>query len=106
MEWKEDALILGNRKHGETSVILEVMTAEHGRHLGLVRGGRSRTMQPTLQAGNKVTVTWRARLDDHLGVFTVDPLKLRAAELMESAMGLQGVQTCLLYTSPSPRDRG
>ena len=93
MEWKENALILGSRKHGETSVILEVMTAEHGRHLGLVRGGRSRTMQPTLQAGNKVTVTWRARLDDHLGVFTVDPLKLRAAELMESAMGLQGVQT-------------
>ncbi|MEP1441438.1 MAG: DNA repair protein RecO [Hyphomicrobiales bacterium] len=93
MEWKEDALILGSRKHGETSVILEVMTADHGRHLGLVRGGRSRTMQPTLQAGNKVTVTWRARLEDHLGVFTVDPIKLRAAELMESAMGLQGVQT-------------
>ena len=84
MEWKEDALILGSRKHGETSVILEVMTADHGRHLGLVRGGRSRTMQPTLQAGNRVTVTWRARLEDHLGVFTVDPLKLRAAELMLS----------------------
>lgn len=93
MEWQENALILGTRKHGETSLILEVMTAEHGRHLGLVRGGRSRSLQPTLQAGNKVSVTWRARLEDHLGIFTVDPIELRAARLMESALGLQGVQT-------------
>lgn len=93
MEWSEDALILGTRKHGETSVILEVMTREHGRHLGLVRGGRSRRMQPTLQAGNRVSVKWRARLEDHLGIFSVDPLKLRAAGLMESAFGLHGIQT-------------
>lgn len=93
MEWTEDALILGCRKHGETSVILEVMTRERGRCLGLVRGGRSRRMQPTLQAGNQVTVTWRARLEDHLGIFSVDPLRLRAATLMETSIGLNGLQT-------------
>lgn len=93
MEWIEDALILGTRKHGETSVILEVMTRGHGRHLGLVRGGRSRKMQPTLQAGNRVSVGWRARLEDHLGVFTVDPVELRAAALMETGVGLHGIQT-------------
>ena len=93
MEWTEDALILGCRKHGETSVILEVMTRERGRCLGLVRGGRSRRLQPTLQAGNQVTVTWRARLEDHLGVFSVDPLHLRAASLMETSIGLNGLQT-------------
>ena len=93
MEWTQDALILGCRKHGETSVILEVMTRERGRCLGLVRGGRSRRLQPTLQAGNQVSVTWRARLEDHLGVFSVDPGHLRAASLMETSIGLNGLQT-------------
>jgi len=92
MEWTGEAIILGARRHGETDVILEVMTAGRGRHLGLVRGGRSRRRQPTLQPGNEVQVTWRARLADHLGVFTVDPIRSRAAGLMSSSLGLHGVQ--------------
>lgn len=54
MEWRDEGIILGTRKHGETSAILEVMTRAHGRHLGLVRGGRSRKQQPVLQPGNRV----------------------------------------------------
>jgi DNA repair protein RecO (recombination protein O) len=92
MEWTGEAIILGARKHSEADVILEVMTADHGRHLGLVRGGRSRRQQPVLQPGNEVQVTWRARLSDHLGTFTVEPLKQRAAGLMTSALGLHGIQ--------------
>lgn len=92
MEWTGEAIILGTRKHSETDVILEVMTPERGRHLGLVRGGRSRRQQPTLQPGNEVQVTWRARLPEHLGIFAVDPIRLRAAELMSSSLGLHGVQ--------------
>lgn len=84
MQWSAEALVIGARKHGETSVILEVMTESHGRHMGLVRGGRSRRFRAVLQAGNSVLVTWRARLDDHLGTFTVEPLVARAASLMDS----------------------
>jgi DNA repair protein RecO (recombination protein O) len=69
MQWNDQAIIIGVKRHGETSVIAEVMTRTHGRHLGLVRSGRSRTMQPVLQPGNEVEVTWRARLDEHLGEF-------------------------------------
>ena len=39
MEWRDQGIVIGARRHGEGSVIAEVMTAEHGRHLGLVRGG-------------------------------------------------------------------
>ena len=83
---------MGVRRHGETSVIAEVMTRERGRHLGLVRNGRSRSMQPVLQPGNLVEVTWRARLDEHLGNFSTEPLSFRAATLMEHAASLHGVQ--------------
>ncbi|WP_062016387.1 DNA repair protein RecO [Aureimonas sp. AU4] len=92
MEWRDRGIVLGVRKQGETSVVLELMTASHGRHLGLVRGGRSRRLRAVLQLGNLVEVNWRARLDEHLGFMTVEPLLLRAGLLMESAMALQAVQ--------------
>jgi DNA repair protein RecO (recombination protein O) len=92
MQWSDQAIVLGVRRHGETSVIAEVMTHARGRHLGMVRGGRSRTMQPVLQPGNSVEVTWRARLDEHLGEFRVEPVELRAGRLMETATAVYGVQ--------------
>ncbi len=92
MQWTDEAVILGVRRHGENSVIAEVMTHAHGRHLGLVRSGRSKTMQPVLQPGNRVEATWRARLDEHLGEFRMEPVRLRAGELMESACAVYGVQ--------------
>ncbi|HOV04534.1 MAG TPA: DNA repair protein RecO [Hyphomicrobiales bacterium] len=91
MQWTDEGIILGARRHGEGSVILEVMTAAHGRHMGLVRGGRSRRMQAALQPGNAVDIVWRARLDEHLGNFTVEPTDLRAARLMESPVATYGV---------------
>ena len=93
MEWTDEAIVLGVRKHGETTVIAELMTRERGRHLGLVQGGRSRRLRPVLQPGNSVTATWRARLDEHLGQFKVEPEKLRAAQLMENAHGIYALQT-------------
>ncbi|KQS80541.1 DNA repair protein RecO [Rhizobium sp. Leaf384] len=92
MQWTDEAIILGVRRHGETSVVAEVMTRARGRHLGLVRGGRSRSLQPVLQPGNAVEITWRARLDEHLGEFRMEPLELRAARLMETAAAVYGVQ--------------
>ncbi len=93
MEWRDEGIILGTRKHGETSAILEVMTRTHGRHLGLVRGGRSRKQQPVLQPGNRVDFWWRARLDEHLGTFQAEAIEMNAARLMESAVAIYGLQT-------------
>ena len=92
MEWHEEALALGARRHGETDVILEVLTRGHGRHLGLVRGGRSRRLRPVLQPGNSLNVTWRARLSEHLGHFVVEPTRERAAALMTSRLATYGIQ--------------
>lgn len=92
MEWRDEGIILGTRKHGETSAIVEVMTRLHGRHLGLVRGGRSRRMQPLLQTGNHVDLTWWARLDEHMGAFQIEPLSFAAARLIETPVALYGIQ--------------
>jgi len=42
MEWRDEGVILSVRRHGETSAIAEILTAGHGRVMGLVRGGRSK----------------------------------------------------------------
>jgi DNA repair protein RecO (recombination protein O) len=84
MEWQDEGIVLGTRRHGETSAVVEVMTRAHGRHLGLVRSGRSPRLAPLLQPGNAVQLRWRARLDEHLGNFAIEATELHAARLMES----------------------
>jgi len=91
MEWTDEGIVLGTRKHGEANAILELMTREHGRHLGLVRGGAGSRLRPVLQPGNSVGVTWRARIDEHLGHYLVEGLSLRAAALLSCAHAVYGI---------------
>ena len=91
MEWTDEGIVLGVRRHGEANAILELMTREHGRHLGLVRGGAGSRLRPVLQPGNRVSATWRARLDEHLGNYAVEGLDLRAASLFGAAHAVYGV---------------
>lgn len=85
MQWTDDGIVLGAKRHGETSAIAELMTREHGRHLGLVRGGFGSRLKPLLQVGNTVRAVWRARLDEHLGHFSVEPLIVRTAAVLRTS---------------------
>lgn len=91
MEWTDEGIILGVRRHGESSAIVELMTRSHGRHLGLVRGGAGSRMRPVLQPGNSVQAIWRARLDEQLGYYLIDGTKLRAATLLGASHAAYGV---------------
>ena len=91
MQWTDEGIVLGVKRHGEANAITELMTREHGRHLGMVRGGAGRLMRPVLQAGNLVNAVWRARLDDHLGHYVVEGLNLRVASLLSQSHAVYGV---------------
>jgi DNA repair protein RecO (recombination protein O) len=91
MDWTDEGIVLGTRRHGEANAILEVMTRQHGRHLGLVRGGSSSRLRPVLQPGNVVRAVWRARLDEHLGHYTVEALQLHGASLLAASHVVYGV---------------
>jgi DNA repair protein RecO (recombination protein O) len=109
MQWTDEAIVLGVKRHGETSVILELMTAERGRHLGLVRGGAGTRLRGVLQPGNSLRATWRARLDDHLGNYAVEGLNLRAAGFLSAAHAVHGVTLlaalCRLLAEREPHAR-
>lgn len=91
MQWTDEGIVIGVRRHGEASAILELMTREHGRHLGLVRGGYGTRMKPLLQTGNTLSATWRARLDEHLGNFTVELMRQRASNFFGAPHAIYGV---------------
>lgn len=91
IEWRDEGAVLAVRPHGETSVIAEVFTETHGRHVGVVRGGVGRRLSPVLQPGGQIEVVWKARLEDHLGTFTVEPLRSRAAIAMADRLALAGL---------------
>ncbi len=82
MDWTAEGLLLQTRPHGESAAIVTALTAEHGVHAGVVRGGTGRRMAPVLQPGALLHLTWRARLHDHLGTFTAEPVRAHAAALM------------------------
>jgi DNA repair protein RecO (recombination protein O) len=109
MEWTGEGLIIGVRRHGETSVIAEVMVEGRGRQLGLIRGGRSSKLSATLQAGNSVQLTWRARLEEHLGTFTLELTDARAAGLIVDRTRLYACQLLCdhlrLLPERDPHDR-
>lgn len=101
MEWRDEGALLSVRQHGESAAIIEVFTAAHGRHAGLVHGGASRRMAAVLQPGNQLDVTWRARLDDQLGTFHVEPQRSRNVLQDRLALaGLNAVCAMLRVTLP------
>ena len=102
MEWRDEGVVIGLRRLGEGSSVLEAMTRAHGRHLGLVRGARAPRLAAALQPGNTLGLVWRARLDEHLGAYAVEPLALRAGRFLPSATALAalGVIGALLRLLP------
>ncbi|MEE3069577.1 MAG: DNA repair protein RecO [Pseudomonadota bacterium] len=106
MEWRDQGILLSVRKHGESSVIAEVFTEHHGRHYGVVRGGTSRKIAPVLQPGNQIDVHWRARLEDQLGAFTVEPIRSRSAALSDRiALAGLNATTALLHAALPEREK-
>jgi DNA repair protein RecO (recombination protein O) len=103
MEWNDDGIVLGLRPFGENGAILEALTREHGRHLGLVRGAMSKRTKGALEPGNAVKLHWRGRLDQQLGSYTVELSAARAAAFFDDALKLAGLgSACAVCAATLP----
>lgn len=103
MQWDDEGIVLGAKKHGESSVIAEVFAKSHGRHKGLVRGGTGARTRGTLQPGNSVRAIWSARLAEHLGTYQVELSHPYAAEVMTSKVKLAALASvCALASATLP----
>ena len=109
MDWRDDGIVLSLRKHGESSVVVHLLTREHGRHSGLVRGGNSKKQRGVLQPGNEVYANWRARLEEHLGSYSIELLDGHAARVLSDPGRLAAMSSacavadaCLPEREPHP----
>lgn len=109
MEWRDQGILLRMRRHGEGSAIVDMFTAEHGRHAGVIRGGASRKMAPILQPGAQLDLLWRARLEDHLGSYQAELMRSRAVAALSGRLALAGLNAvtgllafCLPDREPHP----
>jgi len=103
MEWRDPGFVLGARRHGESSLIVELLTREHGRHAGLVRGGQSPRRRALLQPGNSVQASWRGRLAEHLGTLDCELVNPYAARLLDDPGRLAALgAACALLVAALP----
>ncbi len=103
MQWENEGIVLAARPHGETGLILELFTQDYGRHAGFLRGVRSQKQRALAEPGNQVVALWRARLQEHLGTFTLEMKEARASGLMQEALSLSGLlSACALAVAVLP----
>jgi DNA repair protein RecO (recombination protein O) len=105
IEWRDAAFVLTARRHGESAQIIELLTREHGRHLGLVRGGQTPKLRGVLQPGNEVAAAWRGRLAEHLGAFACEPVRAHAAPLLDDPDRLAGLAAAAALLSATLPER-
>lgn len=105
MEWRDEGALISVRPHGESAAIIEVFTGQHGRHLGVVRGGGGRRMAGILQPGAQLALTWTARLDEHIGTFKAEPVHARTALLADRvALDALNAVCALIHLALPERD--
>lgn len=103
MDWTDQGIVLTRRHHGEAAAVVTLLTREHGRHAGLVRGGGGKRGSALYQPGNLLAAHWRARLSEHLGTFTTEMVQSFAARALDDPLRLAGITAaCALLESALP----
>jgi DNA repair protein RecO (recombination protein O) len=105
MEWRDTGFVLTARRHGESAVVLELLTREHGRHAGLARGGQSPKLRAVLQPGNEVAAVWRGRLAEHLGSIACELVRAHAARILDDPDRLAGLAAATALVSAALPER-
>jgi len=103
MEWSDQAIILSQRPYGESAALVMLLSRDHGRHAGLVRGARQPRRRGELEPGTLVSAVWRARLAEHLGNLTLEPLRPCAAAWFDDPWRLAAlVAACAVAEASLP----
>ena len=103
MKWEDEGVLLSSRPFGENSAIIEVLTLQHGRHLGMVRQAYSKKKSNLLEPGAQLKLIWGARLHEHLGVFSIEEIRSRTSQLIvnkDVLLGFNAIVSLLIFSLP------
>jgi len=105
IEWSDEGVVLSARRHGESAVVLSLLTQGHGRYAGLVRGGAGKRQRGVLQPGNLVSAVWRARIEDHLGAYSVEAVRSHGARWLDDPGRLAALSAACALADMTLPDR-
>lgn len=80
----DDAIVCTTKRHGESAIIVRIMTMEQGLCAGYVRGGHARAQRPVWQAGNIINGQLKSRVEGQLASLTGELVTSRAPHYSEA----------------------
>lgn len=105
MEWEEPAIILRLSPHGESSLLVRVLTQKRGVYHALVKGGRSRRQAGLWQEGSLIMARWKARLPEQLGHMTAELVRPTASFLLDHPLALSLLSSACSLCSEALAER-
>ena len=94
MQWQDSGYLLYKNNFSENSIIADILTANHGRCVGVIYGGSSRKLKRYLQIGNKVSVIYKSKTEDKIGYFTIEIIKVVTPNFFDDK------KKCLVFYRP------
>ncbi|MGE4313079.1 MAG: DNA repair protein RecO [Pseudobdellovibrionaceae bacterium] len=101
--WRDQALVLSSRRHGEAGAVITLLSETNGRHAGYLHGATSNTKKIFSEPGTEVTAEWQARTSDQLGHFRFEYVTNWAGFVMEDRARLTALTSaCQLVEQALP----
>ena len=91
MQFQDEGYIINLRKHGERSLILNMLNKNNRKITGYVKNCLSKKNLGTFQIGNLVTVDAYARVEDNMLSFKIELLSPCSVNFMADALKLEAL---------------
>ena len=92
-EWSDQGIILSIRKYGEKGLVVNILTIEHGRHLGWLSNGGNKNLISYVQPGNIVSVSWKSRLIEQMGNYKIELISSVSGKILDEKLKLQALSS-------------
>ena len=102
-EWRDKGIVLSVKKYGEKGIIANVLTLEHGRHLGWITNYNKKNIASHVQPGNLVDIFWKSRLIEQMGNFKIELISSVVGKILDDKVKLQAIfSICTLLEQVLP----
>ncbi len=92
MQFSDSGIIISVRKYSESSLIVKVLSQNHGLYSGFVRGATSLQKNRVIyQNFNLVDFEWSSKVEDNLGFFKIELQKSFLADIISSRVKLSSL---------------
>ena len=92
-EWNDQGIVLSAKKYGEKGLIINVLSENHGRHLGWFNNYKSKNILADVQPGNLVNVFWKSRLIEQMGKFKIELISSVSGKIFDEKLKLQALNS-------------